>query len=70
MIILHEGREYETFLRDDGTLDTVISVDGIEHRFTFDVEDGMSYRDADGAMTEDGLRLLALDAIETDERHW
>ncbi|KKM14220.1 hypothetical protein LCGC14_1708370 [marine sediment metagenome] len=70
MTILHQGREYEAYLCDDGTLDTVISVDGIEHRFTFDSEDGATYRDADGRMTEEGLRLLALDAIETDEHHW
>ena len=68
MTIRHSGREHEVYLGDNGTLDTLITVDGIEH--TFDGEYASQYRDSDGAMTEDGLRTLAIECIEECEEHW
>jgi hypothetical protein len=60
MRIRHDDHEHEVFLGDDGTLDTVITVDGIDVRYGETDE----YRDADGAMTRRGLRALAIDACE------
>ena len=68
MIVISENREYEVYLCDDGTLDTVISVDDIEHRF--DCEYASQFRFDSGEMSEEGLKQLALEAIEDDERHW
>jgi len=59
---------YECNLLDDGSLDTVIEVDGIEHRFSNEFASGC--RDKNGAMTENGLKELCLIAIDDDERHW
>ncbi len=68
MIVDSGDRAYSVLLLDDGTMDTVISVDGIEHRFDGDY--ASEYRDEDGAMTVEGLEALGRDAIEADERHW
>ncbi len=55
------GRLHDVYLCDDGTMDTVIEVDGHEVRF----DDCSEHRDADGAMTRRGLRALAIDACES-----
>ena len=60
--------KYEVYLLDDGTMDTVIEIDGIEHRF--DGEYASYYRAEMGEMTVDGLEMLAKEAIDEDERHW
>ena len=65
MKITDKGKEYECFLMDDGTLDTVISVNGQEHRFS--TEYAATYRDAMGAMTTDGFYELAYEAIDAYE---
>ena len=68
MNLNHDGESFEVHLLDDGTLDTVIEVDGIEHRFS--TEFASRWRDEVGAMSEEGVRELAHLAIEEDERHW
>lgn len=68
MNLNHDGKTFEVYLLDDGTLDTVIEVDGIEHRYS--TEFASQWRDEVGAMSETGIRELALLAIEEDERHW
>ena len=35
--------EYEPILIDDGTLDTVVSVDGREYRYTWDAQNDWDY---------------------------
>ena len=56
---------YECNLVDDGTLDTVIEIDGTEHRFDGDYTS--FYRDKNGAMTEKGLKELAEETIYLEE---
>jgi hypothetical protein len=63
MKLNHEGKEYSVYLLDDGTMDTVIQVNGKEARF--DGEYTAQYRDKDGAMTEQGLITLAKEAIDS-----
>ena len=62
MKIRHAGKTWDVDLEDDGTMDTVISVDGKETRY--DGEYASSGRDRDGAMTARGLRALAVEAID------
>jgi len=59
----YDGKVYDVRLVDDGTMDTVISIDGKEHRF--ETEYAAHYRTAEGAMTEEGLKALAKDAIDS-----
>jgi len=59
---------YECSLVDDGTLDTVIEIDGTEHRFDGDYTS--FYRDKNGAMTEKGFIELCKKCIEDYEEHW
>lgn len=58
------GKTHEVYLCDDGTMDTVIEVDGSEIRY--DCDYAASYRSDDGAMTREGLRSLAIEACEMD----
>jgi hypothetical protein len=60
--------EYECSLIDDGTLDTVIQIDTVEHRFS--TEFASHYRDDEGYLSDKCFRLLCEMAIEEDERHW
>ena len=61
MRIRFAGHMHEVFLSDDGTLDTVIEVDG--HEVRFEREYARPYRTRDGAMTDGGLRALAIEAL-------
>lgn len=61
MKIRYGHKLHEVFLCDDGTMDTVIEVDGVEHRF--DCEYASNMRDKTGAMTERGLRELGLEVL-------
>ena len=45
------GLDFDCILIDDGTMDTVISIDGVEHRFG----DMADFRDAEGQLSEDGF---------------
>ena len=63
-----DSTKYEVYLLDDGTMDTVIEIDGIEHRF--DSEYASFYRAKMGEMTIDGLEMLAKECIDEDDRHW
>ncbi len=65
MTIDVDGTKYECYLEDDGTLDTVVSVNGRE--FRYDCEFAADYRDDDGVMTDDGFYQLACDAIDAYE---
>jgi len=56
---------YDCYLVDDGTLDTVISVDGNNVRF--DAEYASQYRTTSGKLTENGFIELAREAIEHHE---
>ena len=57
MIIDYGNNEkYKIELIDDGTLDTVISIN--EKEFRFSSEYAEIYRNAEGYMTEEGLREL------------
>ena len=60
--------EYECYLIDDCTLDTVIEIDGTEHRFDGDYTS--FYRDKNGAMTEKGFIELCKECIEECDEHW
>ena len=64
MRIRWQNKEHQVFLCDDGTLDTVISVDGKEHRF--DGEYASQFRKRDGSMTAKGLRALAIEVLEEE----
>lgn len=66
--------EYSCYLGDDGTLDTVIEItpvncfaDDCTLEARFDTEYASFFRDDKGAMTDDGFRGLALEAIENYE---
>ena len=56
---------HEVLLEDDGTLDTVISVDGEQYRY--DTEYAAMFRDGDGTLTEKGFIKLAKETIEAHE---
>ncbi len=55
------GKTYECSLEDDGTLDTVIMVDGEAHRF--DSEYASHYRNDDGEMLWEGFKALCQECI-------
>jgi len=61
----HENNMFNVQLVDDGTMDTVIDINGRE--FRFDAEFASYWRDEDGSMTEEGLKQLALDALSSME---
>ena len=62
MIIDYGDKErYEIELIDDGSLDTVISINNKEFRFSSEYTE--IYRDKEGYMTEEGLRELAEETI-------
>ena len=64
MNIKVDNQEYKCYLGDDGSLDTIIEIDGIQHRF-MEVD-----REEDGSITEETFINLCQDTIETDEIHW
>lgn len=53
---------HDVFLRDEGTLDTVLTVDGCRH--SFDHETAADHRDERGALTDEGFKALAEEALE------
>ena len=61
MRIYDKSKMFDCFLIDDGTLDTVISVNGTDHRF--DCEYASVHRDADGSMKEEGFTALCREII-------
>ena len=66
MEITIDERPFECYLIDDGTLDTVIQIDGIEHRFSSEYVK----RDEDRSLSDEEFYRLAEEVIESDERHW
>ena len=72
MRLRYDGRLWDVYLGDDGTLDTVIEVHPVRgdhpaQEVRFDVEWAANFRAADGAMTRRGLRALGLEAIDAYE---
>lgn len=65
MRIKTEGKEYDVYLVDDGTMDTVIKVEDREYRY--DMEFAADFRKQDGSFSNKGFRELALDAIDSYE---
>jgi len=65
-MLIKDGKyTYEVFLIDDGSLDTVIEING--KIFRFDSEYASIYRNKDGEMTEKGLKELAEETIYLEE---
>jgi len=65
-MLIKDGKyTYEVFLIDDGSLDTVIEING--KIFRFDSEYASIYRNKSGEMTEEGLRELAEETIYLTE---
>jgi len=60
MQIEYDGHSYEVTLDDDGTLDTVLDVEGITIRFSDTAEHRNKHT---GAITPAGFQVLALEAI-------
>ena len=58
--------EYEVTLIDDGTLDTVVSVEGTEYRYTWDpsVDEETTYDDFVAWAMEDAVQMYEID-LET-----
>lgn len=76
MRIRHDGKLWDVFLMDDGTVDTVISVQPIARaknaysaprEVRFDSEYAAQFRRSGGSMTLRGLRELGREAIEDYE---
>lgn len=55
---------YEVFLVDDGTLDTVLTINGNEVRLSTDY--ACNFRNEDGSLSDKGLKELALEEINMD----
>ena len=68
MTITIENKKHECSLLDDGSLDTVIEIDGIEHRYNGEFV--FHYRNDDGSLKDEGFKELCKMAIDDDERHW
>jgi hypothetical protein len=74
MQVIVAGRRFNTFLIDDGSLDTVIRVQPVvtedkhgkyfSEDIRFDREYANQFRYADGRMKKDGLRRLSREAAE------
>jgi len=60
MKITYNDATYDVFVLDDGTPDTVLSIDNIEHRF-----DGENK----GKLTYQGIKELAIKAIDNTPFH-
>ncbi|MCH7759839.1 hypothetical protein IIA15_00335 [candidate division TA06 bacterium] len=58
--------EYDVLLGDDGTLDTVIVIDG-EQEIRFSQEYASTFRQEDGSFTESSFRELAEEAVDIYE---
>ena len=71
MVIQTQGKRYQVYLGDDGTMDTVVTVSdhyGHSTEVRFSGDDNGTYRwRHDGSMTIKGLRALGLEAIEALE---
>ena len=68
-----EYGEFDIFLSDDGTLDTVIEIcpqndfaidKAGDQEIRFSQEYAADFRDKDGAMTDEGFEKLAQEAVE------
>jgi len=68
MRIAVDNEEYDVWLEDDGTLDTVVSVHHVREGWTQEVrwstEHGAQYRDEDGTMTDEGFKTLAEESAD------
>lgn len=64
MRLRHLGRMFDVALVDDGTLDTVLLIDGQTARFS--CEHAAEFRREDGSLRVSGLAALAREAIDAD----
>jgi len=64
MLIKHRGEIYDAHLSDDGTLDTVIIIEGKTYRISH--EHAAEFRNADGSMTDEGFEELVKDILDSD----
>ena len=55
----------EYFIVDDGTMDTVINIGGIEHRTSSE-----SYRWRKGRRVKKDVEAMVDEIVESDERYW
>ncbi len=60
MEITSDGKTYDCYLGDDGTMDTVIVIDGREFRYS----DTSHLRDEAGALTDEGFYELCHECID------
>jgi hypothetical protein len=86
MRIREDGKLWDVWLCDDGTLDTVIAVQPVAPKrrasggqvaeywppveTRFDGEYAAEYRDKTGAMSERGLRELGREAVQDYSEDW
>jgi len=61
-----DGRVFECYLGDDGTLDTVIHIDN--QTFRFSQEYVAHYRDKAGTLSDEGFNDLCNECI--DDMYW
>ena len=64
MVITVENRDFNCFLVDDGTLDTVISIDGVEFRFDGDFVHQYALRDNEGSVKDSRFIDLCVETID------
>lgn len=62
MQFIYVGQMQEVHLVDDGTLDTVLELNGREVRY--DQEYAALFREKDGTLSNDGMRRLAVEALD------
>lgn len=70
MKLKYYGKTYTYFLVDDGTLDTVIEIEGIEHRLS---SDAIRRHQTGRLMFEPYLtdmKFWVKEIIESDSRYW
>ena len=65
MIIKQDHKNYDCYLVDYGTLDTVIKVNGKE--YIYSQEYACNFRDDNGMMTDDSFIELCRESIEAYE---
>ena len=63
---MNEEHEYEVTLIDDGTLDTVVSVEGTQYRYTWDpsADEETTYEDFVAWALKDAVEMYEID-LET-----
>lgn len=63
MKIEMDGQTFNVFLVDEGTLDTVLKIEGTDFVQRFDHEYASSFRDESGDLTDEGFKELAEETV-------